>query len=130
MKICNVRTVYKCNKCESVFNNRPNFCEKCLEYDNFDESDVEKSRYTDDMSYDEFIKLAKPTPYENYGTYVDYIWDEKDKYSEMINSEKYHVYTVIDDSCKCFVVEGIRFANRVGYIFTENYVEVNEGILF
>lgn len=127
-----MKTVYKCENCNSVFNNDFNFCQKCLSHDTSYELKVEVGKRTDDMVYKEFIRLAKPIPSYESDSYTEYLWDNAIKYRKMIddNADKYHVYTVIDDENKLWVVNGIRIVNRMGYIFTENYVEINEGIQF
>lgn len=123
-----MKIFYKCRKCSSVYNNDFTFCEKCLNYDDIEILEIEKQEITDDMSIQEFIKLAEPIPYYESGNNIIYIWDNQDEYKKILENEKLHVYTVIDADNKLWIHNGLRWSNRIGYIFSENYVEILEGI--
>ena len=123
------KKVYRCEECLSVFNSEFSVCEKCLSSNCKHEMFVESQKRTSDMTFDEFNALAKLIPNYQSDDYTYYLWDNREEYNEMLKrNDSLIVYTVIDAENRLWIHNGIRIANRIGYLFAENFVEINEGV--
>lgn len=83
------------------------------------------------MGFNELLQKGDFLPVNPNFDSNNYLWDDWDMCNELVkNYEGLSVYTVISEDNKCWVVEGFRLANRLGYLFSKTHVELNVNVQY
>lgn len=83
--------------------------------------EVEQSQIT----FEEFILQGDFIPESEN----NYLWDDWSECNELVSKNKgLHVYTVIQDENKMWIVEGRKLVNRLGYLFSKTHVKMESNV--
>lgn len=81
------------------------------------------------MGFDELLLLGDFIPLDFDYEKKYYLWDDWDKCGDLVSKNKdLFVYTVISEDGKLWIVEGNSLFNRMGYLFSNKYIAINEPI--
>ncbi len=78
------------------------------------------------MTFKDLISSGEFIPfYANSDDDKIYLWDDWDKCNELIRKEpNLHIYTIISENERLWVIEGVWRVNRMGYLFSRKYVKI------